>query len=117
MSKKNIYLAVVTGILCALLFAIKVTGPAVHVISGILLTVVSVKHLWKRMRALSYMQRGIQIVDWGLMISLVVMFLSGMFLHPMEGILWMKIIHKISSVLFVVFVIVHGVQHIKKNAK
>ncbi len=117
MSRKNSNLAVATGILCVLLFAIKVTGPAVHVICGILLTVVSVKHLWKRMRVLSYVKRGVQIVDWILLIALIVMFLSGIMLHPMGDLLWVKIIHKSSSLLFIVLVIVHGVQHIKRNEK
>ena len=117
MSKKNIYLAIVTGILCVLLLAIKLTGPRVHVIGGGLLTVICVKHLWRRMRVLNHMRREVQIVDWVLLVALIAMFLSGILLHPMGDILWIKVVHKLSSVLFIVFVIVHSVQHIKKIAK
>lgn len=115
MSKKNIYLAIITGVLCVLLLAVKVTGPAVHVICGILLTILSAKHLFKRIRVLSHMSNGIQIVDWILTIALVIMFLSGLLLHPMGDIMWIKMAHKLSSVIFIVFVIVHSVQHVRKR--
>lgn len=117
MSKKSMYLAKATCILCVLLFAVKWTGPIVHVICGILLTVISVNHLWRRRRGLCHARKGLRVVDWVLTVSLVVMFVSGLLLHPMRDSLGMLIAHKLSSVLFVVFVIAHGVQHMRKRSK
>lgn len=96
------------------LVAVKVTGPVVHVICGILLTILVAEHLFKRICVLSHMRKGIQLVDWVLIITLAIMFLSGMLLHPMGDIMWMKLAHKLSSVIFMVFVIVHSVQHVKR---
>ena len=42
-------------ILCIVLFAIKATGPVMHIVAGVMLTVVSVSHLWSRIRRMSYL--------------------------------------------------------------
>lgn len=117
MSKKSMYLAKATCILCVLLFAVNWTGPIVHGICGILLTVISVSHLWRRRRGLYHARTGLRVVDWLLTIALVVMFVSGLLLHPIGDSPGMLIAHKLSGVLFVVFVIAHGGQHMRKRSK
>lgn len=56
-------------------------------------------------------KRPVQVVNVLLLIILAVVFLSGILLHPFEGVLAIKIIHKLSSTLLVIGVIVHVIQH------
>ena len=46
-----------------------------------------------------------------MLIALAFVFLSGMLLHPLQGTLAVLILHKMSSVIFVIGMIVHVVQH------
>lgn len=54
---------------------------------------------------------SVQLVNGILLISLAVVFVSGVLLHPFSGVLAIKILHKLSSLLLVVGVMVHILQH------
>lgn len=60
-------------------------------------------------------KRYVRLVDRMILIALAVMVLSGILLHPLQGLLAIKILHKISSVFLVVGVIVHVAQHRKEG--
>lgn len=56
-------------------------------------------------------KRSVQLVNGMLLIILAVVFVSGVLLHPFSGVLAIKILHKLSSLLLVVGVMVHILQH------
>lgn len=54
---------------------------------------------------------SVRVVDRLLLVVLMIVFVSGILLHPFSEMLAVKMIHKLSSVLLVIGVIVHMVQH------
>lgn len=54
---------------------------------------------------------SVRLVNHMLLVMLLVVFISGILLHPFQGVLIIKMVHKLSSVLLVVGVIVHVMQH------
>lgn len=103
----------ITLVLCVLLFLQRLTGEVWHAIFGILLIVVSAVHLFRQNAKLKHRTRAIQIIDRMLMALLAILLLTGILLHPLHGALALKIIHKLSAVLFVLGIIAHMVQHKK----
>lgn len=55
--------------------------------------------------------KSLRMVDWGLMVALAVVFATGMLLHPLQGMIAIRLLHKLSSVLLVAGMIVHVIQH------
>lgn len=57
-------------------------------------------------------------INWIMLISLIVVFGSGMLLKVMPG-MWMGITHAVSGLLLVITAIVHMLQHgmLKKSSK
>lgn len=109
----------VSVVLCALLFAIRLTGAKWHVVLGIILTCMMVKHTFTRMGRMKKQKLAIQMVDQVLLAALAAMFVSGMLIHPLHGMLAVKILHKLSSVVFVLAMLGHVAQHspARKTAK
>lgn len=105
------FLAIMMGTLCVLLFLQRLTGEIWHAVLGMLLVIVAVMHLCKQKGKHKYRARPIQAVDWALIALLVILFVTGILLHPLHGLLALKLIHKLSAVLFVLGVIAHMVQH------
>lgn len=104
-------MAVITLGLCVLLFLQRLTGDIVHSVLGILLVIAATVHLCRQNVKMKHRSRSIQIIDWILIALLAILFISGMLLHPMREVLALKIVHKISAVLFVLGIIAHIVQH------
>lgn len=104
-------MAVITLGLCVLLFLQRLTGDIVHSVLGIILVIAATVHLCRQNVKMKYRSRSIQIIDWILIALLAILFISGMLLHPMHEVLALKIVHKISAVLFVLGIIAHMVQH------
>lgn len=111
----KLLLSFTTLALCVLLFLQRLTGGIWHAIFGILLIVVSMVHLCRQNRKLKHRTRAIQIIDWILIVLLAVLLITGLLLHPLQGVLALKIVHKLSAVLFVLAIIAHMVQHKKKS--
>lgn len=109
-TKNKLFLAV-SLILCVLLFAIRVTGATWHVVCGVILTCMMVKHTCTRMARMKKQKMAIQIVDQVLLAALVTMFVSGMLIHPLHGMLVVKMVHKLSAVVFVLAILGHAAQH------
>ncbi|MGN0408243.1 MAG: hypothetical protein ACI4EJ_08280 [Bacteroides sp.] len=57
--------------------------------------------------------RYVKLVNMMLIAALALVFLSGILLHPLQGAAAIKILHKISSLAFVLAVVVHILQHRK----
>ncbi|MGN0245174.1 MAG: hypothetical protein ACI4DK_04295 [Lachnospiraceae bacterium] len=98
-------------LLCLLLFLKWLTGEVCHIILGILLLGMSAMHIGKHIGKLKHKKKSVQIVDVWILIALSVVIVSGVLLHPLQGMLIILMLHKISSVCFVVEMIVHVLQH------
>ena len=109
-TREKIFLAV-TIVLCVLLFAVRLTGPIGHVLLGVALTIAMVAHLLKQRRKMRYQKPAIRLVDQVLLAALIVMFVSGMLIHPLHGMFVVKLLHKLSAVLFVLCTFGHVAQH------
>lgn len=107
----------VTIVLLLLLFCVKVTGEVIHVLVGLAFTGIMIDHMIKQGKKLRYVPRKYRIVDMVLIISLVLICLSGIILHPLKDVLLIKIIHKLSSATLCIALICHVVQHKKKGNK
>lgn len=108
--KNKIFLAV-SLVLCVLLSAIRLTGAKWHVALGCILTCMMVKHTCTRMARMKKQKLAIQVVDQVLLAALATMFASGMLIHPLQGMLAVKMLHKLSSAVFVLAMLGHAAQH------
>ena len=55
------------------------------------------------------------ISNWTMMISLVVVFATGMLLKPFPG-MWMGITHGVSGMILFVSAMIHGLKHMRRKA-
>ena len=55
------------------------------------------------------------ILNWTMMISLVVVFTTGMLLKPFPG-MWMGITHGVSGMILFVSAMIHGLEHMRRKA-
>lgn len=113
--KKDTIFLLITLILCAVLFSVKLTGLAVHMVAGCMLLIVVVKHVCKNMLKMQYMPQKIKVVDRVLLISIIILFVTGMLAHMWSNMIVIKVIHGLSGIVFCVGVIVHAVQHKPKR--
>lgn len=111
------FLSIMILLLCVLLFLQRLTGEIWHAILGILLILAAAIHILSaNMYCRQNMERkhstySIRITDWVLPSLLTVLCLTGMLLHPLHGVPVLKILHKLSAILFVPGLIAHIVQH------
>lgn len=57
------------------------------------------------------------ITNWILVITLIIVFISGVLLGIMRDSMAMMMVHKLSAVIFVIANIVHILQHTKRKEK
>lgn len=57
-----------------------------------------------------------KILNWVMLVSLVMVFVSGMMLKPMPG-MWLGILHGVSGLVLVVSVAVHVLRHVRLGRK
>lgn len=69
----------------------------------------------KKSKKMNYRKLSVRLTERILLIALVIVFLSGMLIHPLQRVITIKIIHKISSVVLVAGIIVHVLQHRKEK--
>lgn len=112
-SKKASLFMIITLVLCVLLFLQCLTGEICHAVLGVLLIIIMVVHMCRQIVKMKYNKNSIRVVDWVLMVSLAVLFLTGILLHPLQGISALKILHELAAVFFLLGIIVHMVQHRK----
>ena len=112
-TRENLFVAA-TLLLCVLLFLGHFTGEIWHVVFGVLLVVLMAGHLCRQMVKLRYQKRSVRVADEVLLGALVVLLVTGMLLHPLQGMLGIKLVHKLAAIVFVLGTIGHIVQH-RKN--
>lgn len=113
MNKKKLFI-IISLVLCVLLFLQRLTGEIWHAAAGMLLAVIVVVHICRQIGRLKYMKPSVRRVDYILMAALAVLVLTGILLHPLHGVLAVKILHKLSAVLFVLGMVGHLIQHGKE---
>ena len=113
--KKEKLFGIITLVLCLLLFLERLTGGICHAILGILFIILLVVHICRQIGKLKYKKMSIRLVDWILLIAMIAVFLSGMLLHPLQEMIAIKILHKISSVVLMIGIILHVLLHGKKR--
>lgn len=57
-----------------------------------------------------------KILNWVMLVSLVLVFVSGILLKPMPG-MWLGILHGVSGLTLVVSVMVHVLRHARLGRK
>lgn len=102
--------------LCLILFGKRLTGEIPHILLGFLLSAVIVVHICRNAKKTKYMRLSVRLIDRLLIFCLAAVVLSGILLHPMRGVPAVLLVHKLSSVLFLLGMIVHVIQH-KKNRR
>ena len=112
-TRENLFVAA-TLLLCVLLFLEHFTGEIWHVVFGVLLVVLMAGHLCRQMVKLRYQKRSVRVADEVLLGALVLLLVTGMLLHPLQGMLGIKLVHKLAAIVFVLGTIGHIVQH-RKN--
>lgn len=114
--KEKIFMAV-TLVFCVLLFLQRLTGEIGHAVLGILLMILVIVHMCRQITKMKHKKMSVQMADWVLMVALAVLFLTGMLLHPLQGALIIKLLHKLAAVIFVLGILVHIAQHRKVQQK
>lgn len=110
--RENIFMAV-TMILAILLFCVKLTGDIWHAVIGVMLVLMCVSHSCMQMVKMKYQEKRIRLTDEVLMGALAVLSVTGMLMHPLQGVLLVKILHKLSGMVFILGLITHILQHKK----
>lgn len=113
--KKDIIFLIITLILCAVLFFVNMTGLAVHMVAGCMLLIIVVKHSCRNMLKMQYMPRKIRIVDGLLLTSILLLVVSGVFVHIGKGVIVMRTVHILAGCAFAAGVIAHTIQHKPKG--
>lgn len=98
-------------VLGALLLCEKLTGGILHAVLGMLLVVITAVHIGVHWKKFGYRTRKIKLLDGILMGAFAVMTVTGILMHPLGSYLAVKILHKLSAVLFLLCIIGHVIQH------
>lgn len=114
MSRKHIF-AIGMTVSCVLLFLQRFTGMAVHAILGLALLVGSIWHTARRRRAWKSYNGYAKTVGILLWCSLAGVMFTGFLLKPMKGVFGVILAHKISAIMFVVFMVLHMKVHNRKK--
>lgn len=117
MKRKEKVFMVIMLALCVLLFCQRLTGDILHAVLGVIMTIMIVVHMCRHKGKMKYKKFSIRMFDWILIVAIVVLFLTGMLLHPLGGMFVLKILHKLAAVLFAAAVIGHIVQHVREKKK
>lgn len=110
---KDFAFMMISALLCAALFGVKITGTAFHTLIGLLLGILSTIHLFAKWKKYRFMPVNIRRIDQILILSFLFILISGIISHLTAGLLLFNIIHKLSSLVFCIGLIGHVVQHKK----
>ncbi|MGN0250299.1 MAG: hypothetical protein ACI4EH_02880 [Oliverpabstia sp.] len=109
--RKSKLFMIIASVLCVLLFLQRLTGGILHAVFGMVLLVMMVVHLCSQKEKLKHKRTSIQAVDWLMIATLTVLIITGVLLHPLADVIFLKILHKLASVLLVLGILGHILQH------
>lgn len=110
MNKKR-FLMLIFMMLCIPVLCQRLTGEIWHAVLGMFLMIFVVIHICMQSGKIKYKKPAVRRVDRMLIAAMAVLALTGVLLHPLQGAFVIKILHKLSAVLFVIGTIVHVIQH------
>lgn len=111
MKRRNTRIFLLTAAaLCILLLSVRLTGAGIHAVLGLILTVISVTHIIRHYGRIRKAPEKIQAVYILLMVSLALVFASGILLHPLKQYTWLKGVHGLAGIVFCISVMVHVYQ-------
>lgn len=113
--KKENGLRAAVSVLCILLFGVKLTGGAWHAVFGTALAIICVGHICVHYVKMKRSEKKIRVVNKLQFFSLSVLFLSGVLMHPLGEALAVKMIHKLSAVIFILAMLGHVRMHKAKR--
>lgn len=109
--RKEILFILVTVVLCVLLFVQRLTGEIWHAVFGVVLTVMIAAHVYLQRGKMKYKKLSVRLLDYVLFAALFILLLTGILAHPLQGVLAVKILHKLAALIFVLGLIGHALQH------
>lgn len=108
--KKKTFISI-SIVLYILLFAVRLTGPKWHLALGLLLTCLMVKHTCIRLALMKRQNSSVRFVNYVLMAALLTILVTGILMHPLHGMLVIKLLHKLSAIVFGLAMFGHIRQH------
>jgi len=115
MVREKTYISLaVSMVICIFLFCVKWTMVIPHAIVGTIFIGAMLIHMGKRLKRVKCTNKSKRVIDYILALDCVLLLFSGLMAHPMHEVSWIKIIHAVTACVFVIFCIVHVVQHTKK---
>lgn len=114
--KQKIFMVILLAML-VLLFMERLTGEIVHAVLGLALVILVAVHMYRLRETWKHRSMAVRVTDIVLLVLMVLLVLTGILAHPMRDVMAVKILHKLSAVLFVIGVIAHIVQHVRAKKK
>lgn len=93
------------------LFCVKLTGKPVHILLGLVFTLILGVHTWKRRKRMGKCPFRLRVVDVIAVSSMVVVVVTGFMLKPMKDVMWVLLLHKFGALLMAISTLVHIYQH------
>lgn len=109
----NKVFAGITFLLLAGLFCVKWTGPGLHAVLGMVLSIMMAVHFSRKRRCMYAVPERMSVINGLLLAALAAMFFSGIWIHVFPELLWLKIVHKLSGTVFIIGMTGHILQHRK----
>lgn len=100
-----------------LLFCVRVTGVHFHMVAGLIFVAVLAIHTITRRRRILKCPIRWKIADIVCIIATIAVLISGFMIPFFKGSMLATMIHKLSSVILVIGIIVHIFQHVPKKHK
>lgn len=117
MSKKVTLMSVICVLVCVLLFCEKFTGEALHSILGLIFGIGLFVHILSKKDRIMKLPMKMRTADIVAAISLIVILVSGILMHPMGKPVYLLLLHSIFSIVLVISCVIHVKQHCKSTGK
>lgn len=114
--QKHIYFGV-TFIICILLFCVKLTGNAVHVVLGSILLLTAAIHIYNNRKKFNLLSKKKEVINFLLLLFTACMVISGIGFHFFHNMLVLKILHKLFGTLFFCMMLLHSKELCMKYRK
>lgn len=100
-------LSIIIMLLCISLFCVRLTGVRVHIVLGVLLVIISIRHICKYYVIRKGSSKKHKIIYDMLIISLILIVLSGIMIHIMKQYPWIIGVHATAGIWFLCCTIIH----------
>lgn len=109
--RKQIILTIIVLFICTILFCVKLTGGKIHAILGLILMIIVMGHLKRNWKRNKYVPISIKRTNMILLTTLLIMFVTGMFMKSFSANILIALLHKVSAFVFCGGCMLHVLQH------